>query len=155
MPAWASYKQLSNFVAQGSCILILVYLFYGFVSRQLAWPLPIRQVCLKSYLPSRKICLSWGTRWDFFQALLPICAEGEKSSKACKIFVPTPPPIIGARNGPPSLQANPQPAPPPLIVFSCSHPPTLFEHLWIGSSIVMRPFTCMISVWLKQLFTIH
>ena len=61
-------KQLSHIACRGRSLLIFNYL----LEDDLPVPLPTGQVCLKSYLPSKKLYLFWTARHDFFQALLRV-----------------------------------------------------------------------------------
>ena len=61
-------KQLSHIACRGRSLLIFNYL----LEDDLPVPLPTGQVCLKSYLPSKKLYLFRTARRDFFQALLRV-----------------------------------------------------------------------------------
>ena len=62
IPACPLGKQLLHFASQRSLL-----------TRHIRQPLPIGQESFESYLPSKKIYLFKGTRWDFFWALLHNC----------------------------------------------------------------------------------
>ena len=51
------------------------------------YPAWSKLVSFISYLPSKKICLSWATRWGIFQALNYVLTYSETSpnKKRCKI----------------------------------------------------------------------